>query len=598
VIRSRPRRLRSLPLLAGLLLPGLAVGPASQAGQLRVTLEDPGADGPLTAGQAPVAITGRAEVLGSRPPLEVFLVLDSSKSLRRTDPEGRMVAGARGLAWNLLAMGKTRVGLVDVDTESRLLVPLTSRRDLVPEALERIEPRGRSNLTLGIETALAAFAREGEDGAVRALLLFTDGLAGYGELMEAARSARRQGVAIHTVLLGFESRGASLLQEIAAEARGTFVRMSDPGRLTSAFLDLRATGVEEVTLSVPGRPPVPARIAGTRFEASLPLPAGEHAVTATARGPAGLEARDRLLVSVREPGCAELQVAAVRDGEFTASLSRRHVEIVLDASNSMWGPLDGRPKLDAARQAIGALVSSLPEDLHLGLRAYGSRKSRLERNCTDSERLVPMGAGNARAIREAMAGLQPRGQTPMAYALEQVAGDLSGIAGERSVVLVTDGIESCGGDPVAAARALQADGPVPVHVIGFGLPSRLDEDQASLGAIAEAGGGRFVNARSARELREALDGTVGAVFRIAQEGVEVARGLLGAPDPLRLEAGDYTLTIDGPTPFTRSVTLEGGERLSISIEVRPGGLNASETRAPTGYAACSGAAEEWPASAP
>ena len=105
----------------------------------------------------------------------------------------------------------------------------------------------------------------------------------------------------------------------------------------------------------------------------------------------------------------------------------------------------------------------------------GNPRQRVRRGCGLRRRPGPQelpgslfqsgsGPGSRAAIRDAIAGLKPRGQTPLAYALEQVRGDLAGVRGERAVVLVTDGIESCGGDPAAAARALRAEG-VPVHVI-------------------------------------------------------------------------------------------------------------------------------------
>ena len=116
---------------------------------------------------------------------------------------------------------------------------------------------------------------------------------------------------------------------------------------------------------------------------------------------------------------------------------------------------------------------------------------------------MSFGGSDRSAIRRAIAGVKPRGQTPLGYSLEQVAADFGSFRGERAVVLVTDGLESCGGDPVAAARRLHQESGVTVHVIGFGLGSAADADAASLRAIAQASGGRFVSAGSAAELRDA-----------------------------------------------------------------------------------------------
>jgi Mg-chelatase subunit ChlD len=581
-------------LVAAILLTSAALS-AARAGQIRVSLEDPAPDRVLTAAGSPVEIRGRAEILGSRAGLDVFLVLDSSKSLWRTDPQKHLAAGARTLAWNLLALGRTRIGIIDVDTESRMLAPLTTRRDLIFEALGTLDQEGKSNLATGIRMALEGFEKHAEPGSTRAVLLFTDGLTDAGEMLRASWTARDQGVAIHTILLGFETLGEWLLQEIAAKTRGTFLRMTDPARLSPAFLDLRTTGVEEVTLAVNGGEPVAAQIAGASFHGRLQLSVGENRIVARATSPTGARAEDVVTLTVRAPGCSELELHATRDGKETVSLAERNVEIVLDASNSMWGRMQDRTKLEVARRTLEALISSLPADLRIGLRAYGHRHRHELRKCEDSELLVPLGPGSREPIREAIAGLRPRGQTPLAHSLREVAWDFEGLRGERAVVLVTDGIESCGGDPVAAARDLQGNGALPVHVIGFGLDGHAHEDTASLRAIAEASGGRFLTARNARELRDALAGTVGTAFRVFRDGSEVAAGTLGGNTPIRLGAGHYSVQLDGNSPFSTPVTLTSGERLILTLEIEGDRARPAERSVPTVYTACSDSPTTYPA---
>lgn len=565
---------------------GAAASPAARAGQLRIEIDDPAADGPLTAMDAPVEVRGSAQIFGARRGLDLFLVLDTSKSLRRTDPDDHLGAGARALAWNLLALGHTRIGIVDFDSEGRIATPLTTRRDQIRDALDALDQQGRSNLAAGLRKALEGFEKDAEPGSARVVLLFSDGRSDAAEVRRASRQARQQGVAVHAILVGSDSGGEALLREVAAQTRGTFRRLTDPARLTPAFLDLRTTGVEEVALVVNGGEPVPAQIAGSRFYALLRLPAGESRIVARATSPAGATAEDAIRVTVRAPGCAELELRATRDGKETLSLAERNVEIVLDASNSMWGRMQDLTKLDVAQQALHQLVSSLPPDLRIGLRAYGHGHRHELRQCEDSELLVPLRPGSREAIRKAIAGLEPRGQTPLAHSLEQVARDFDGLRGERAVVLVTDGLESCGGDPVAAASRLQKDGALPVHVIGFGLAGEADEDAASLRAIAKASGGRFLSARSARELRDALAGTVGTAFRVQREGSEVAAGVLGGDEPVRLEAGDYTVELEGFPPLRTPVTLASGERLTLTIEIEKERARPSARSTPTGYSAC------------
>jgi len=199
---------------------------------------------------------------------------------------------------------------------------------------------------------------------------------------------------------------------------------------------------------------------------------------------------------------------------------------------------------------------------------------------------VPFAAGNRQPIREAIVSFKPRGQTPLGYSLQQVTADFGDFQGERAVVLVTDGIESCGGDPVGAARALQENGSFPVHVIGFGLGTGEDEDQRSLSAIAEASGGKFLTARSAEELREALSVSVGTAFRVSRGGLTVAEGTLGANDLIPLPAGDYMVRIDSAPPRELPVELLAEENLTMVLERSGETLSLTERRRPADYRVC------------
>ena len=182
--------------------------------------------------------------------------------------------------------------------------------------------------------------------------------------------------------------------------------------------------------------------------------------------------------------------------------------------------------------------------------------------------------------------MRPRGQTPIDYALRQVGRDLAHAPGERAVILLTDGIESCGGDPVGAARALQESGSLPVHVIGFGLGSGEDENQRSLSAIAEASGGKFLTARSAEELREALSVSVGTAFRVARGGLTLAEGTLGANELILLPAGDYVLQIDSAPPRELPVELLAEENLTMVLERNGETLSRAEQRRTADYRFC------------
>ncbi|MFQ5514035.1 MAG: VWA domain-containing protein [Myxococcota bacterium] len=658
--------------------------------RLELEIHSPASDALLTGWEGSVAVEGGASVFGGVRYLDLMLVLDTSKSLLRTDPRNKRTAGAAGLVESLPAREALQIGVVDFDRKARLVSPLTTDRERVLAAIRSLDRVGSTNLSAGIALALEELEKSARPGSSRVILLFTDGKTNAEKARRAMQEARLRGVAIHTLLLGSSEKGSAILREIAAGTGGSFIQVHDPDKLPEAFLNLRTTGVEGVTVAVNGEPPVPVELYGGQFRVQVPLRLGSNEIVATATSvdgqsatrrvtvtvtgpmklkietpsdgtlferrevrtrvegivdafaelPAGrtdvprawdvasvllrvddsppvpavlegdrfraelslhegenrivavaqsLDGRsvgDTIRVRVHAPGCAALKIEALRDGRPALSISDRSVELVFDASNSMWGRIDDRPKISIAKEILDSALGWLPEDVTLALRAYGHQHRRELHECTDSKLLVPFGHEARTEIRSAIATLKPRGQTPIAYTLEQIAADFAGREGERAVVLVTDGIESCGGDPVAAARSLRAAANAPVHVIGFGLSSEVDEDPASLSAIAEASGGRFLTARNADELREALAVTVGTPVRVLQHGREVARTALGSDETLRLPAGEYQIRVESDPVRELEANLASEEALTVVIERRAGQIQESLRRAPTDYVRC------------
>ncbi len=214
------------------------------------------------------------------------------------------------------------------------------------------------------------------------------------------------------------------------------------------------------------------------------------------------------------PGPARVDLA----GSTTSWL-----EVILDVSNSMWGQIDGRPKIELAREALSGALSDLPSNVAVGLRAYGHRVSveDKEAGCTDTEQLLAPAPGNGPAIIGMAKGLTPRGQTPIARSLQESARDMREQGSGGVILLVSDGVESCGGDPVAVAAELSASGlDVVLHTVGLGV---IAEEAAALSALAEAGGGRYFNAPSGAELLEG----VGTAVRSSAEFV-LQRDQLGS----------------------------------------------------------------------
>lgn len=188
----------------------------------------------------------------------------------------------------------------------------------------------------------------------------------------------------------------------------------------------------------------------------------------------------------------------------TPALADENVMVVFDGSNSMWGQIDGTAKIEIARNVMENLLGDWVDDRNVGLMAYGHRR---RGDCSDIEMLVQPGAQSRSSILETINKITPTGKTPLTDAVEQAAKALSYKDQPATVVLISDGLESCERDPCALADALSKGGVgFTAHVVGFGLKS--DEDAQSLACIAERTGGQYITASNADELGSALS-TVG-----------------------------------------------------------------------------------------
>jgi Mg-chelatase subunit ChlD len=557
----------TLAALTSVLVCSLATSVSGAADQdgLQIEIQSPFNDFVVTSGETTIEVEGVASRIGGVRYLDMIFVMDTSTSLRGTDPSDYRSAGAVGLVENLSPRSDIKIGVVSFDSKGELAQPMTSDREQVIRALQNMPRSGSTNLAAGISTALKELETHGRPGASRVIMLFTDGQSNRKKAHGAAVKAQAQGVTIQTLLLGSSKTGTEILDEIAWATGGSLVRVSNPAMLPEAFLNLRTTGVDSVTLSVNSSAPIPARLAGGTFIGSLPLELGENRIVAFATSIDGQTRESAITVTVRDASCAALEVAATKAGRPVLSLSDRSVEIVVDASRSMWGRMNGEPKMAVAKVILQDVSYWFPEDLDLALRAYGSTSPSDSNDCSDSMLLVPFGDENREPIRHAIAGLRPLGQTPIAYALNQASRDFGAMQADRAVVLVTDGIESCGGDPVWAARELREQGII-VHVIGFGLGNAADEDTASLRAVSNASGGHYVTAGSAEELKAALAQTVATSFSVFKGSTEVASGSLGSGEPMYLPGGDYRVVLHSSPPQDVAVSLSPSDSVTLTLQ--------------------------------
>jgi Ca-activated chloride channel homolog len=166
---------------------------------------------------------------------------------------------------------------------------------------------------------------------------------------------------------------------------------------------------------------------------------------------------------------------------------------LLDASGSMldnWGR--NQTKLNAAKSILSKIVDSLRQNnrIELALRLYGHKSPPGVNNCKDTDLEVPFKINNHQQIIDRINQIKPKGVTPISYALEQSANDFPAQSGYRNIViLITDGIESCGGDPCAVSQALQRKGVfLQPYIIGLGMKAERSLDCAGIFLNAETPG--------------------------------------------------------------------------------------------------------------
>ncbi len=177
--------------------------------------------------------------------------------------------------------------------------------------------------------------------------------------------------------------------------------------------------------------------------------------------------------------------------------------LILDGSGSMWGQIEGENKIVIARRVLSELIDALPDDQTVALVAYGHRR---KADCSDIELVAPLAAIDKAALKATVNGLNPKGKTPITKSVQQAFEVIRGRPQGATVILVSDGLETCNGDPCAAVRAAKQEGiNFVMHIVGFDVAG---EDVSQLECAAQAGNGLFLSAENACELGAALEAAV------------------------------------------------------------------------------------------
>lgn len=187
---------------------------------------------------------------------------------------------------------------------------------------------------------------------------------------------------------------------------------------------------------------------------------------------------------------------------FTMDASAKNILFIVDGSNSMWAKIEKKTKIDITKKVLGDRIRNLPDTgVKAGLMVYGHRR---QKDCNDIEQMVELKPLDKAKMIAKINSIKPRGKTPMAASIELAVKNLANRKDRTTIILMTDGKETCSTDPRGVIEKLkkQAKNKFILNVVGFDI---VDENDArQLKSLAEAGGGRYYTAATIVGLDEAF----------------------------------------------------------------------------------------------
>jgi hypothetical protein len=238
------------------------------------------------------------------------------------------------------------------------------------------------------------------------------------------------------------------------------------------------------------------------------------------------------------------------------------IEIILDASGSMLQKLGSQRRIDIAKQTLTKLTSAtIPAGTPFAFRVFGREVDSCQ---TDLD--VPLGPLNPAAVGQRISALVARNgaKTPIGASLDKAADDLKGATGEKLIVLVTDGEETCGGDPAAAIDRLRKAGVTTrVSIVGFALED--DKLASTFRRWADAGGGAFFDAKDAAGLDKSLTEAMRSGFEVLNaQGQVIASGIAGG-DAVQVPAGNHTVRLKGSSKASKPAVVNPRDTTTVAF---------------------------------
>ena len=238
---------------------------------------------------------------------------------------------------------------------------------------------------------------------------------------------------------------------------------------------------------------------------------------------------------------------------------------IYDASGSMWGQLDGKTKKEIASNVLSDVINKLPENQRIGLIAYGHRK---KGDCNDIENLVSLSNTSKISISNAVKEINPLGKTPLSRSAQMAIKALEVSQEKATIILVTDGIESCDGDLCEVISDAKSKGiDFKLHIVGFGIK---DEEKEALICATNAGGGNYYDAQNTTGLAEGLEEATNQTVDKSKGNFSIYAIKNNAPVDVLVKAFDKTSekVVDGDRSYrdTAFLNLPKG---SYHIQIQP-----------------------------
>ncbi len=260
------------------------------------------------------------------------------------------------------------------------------------------------------------------------------------------------------------------------------------------------------------------------------------------------------------PGLLRVVAGAGAGAGDTGAGAGSAVQLILDASGSMLQRMEGRRRIEIAKEVLTEAVQKhIPAGTPTALRVFGHRTP----NACQTELEIPLGPLDPEAAVQKLAAINAKNlaRTPIGDSLAAIPKDLGRSPGGALIVLVTDGEETCGGDPLAEIEKLKAAGfEINLNIIGFAIDDQALADQFT--RWADAGSGRYFAANDAEGLSDAVAQALMIPYTVYDQNGEVmVNGVVGA-EPVELAQGVYRIVVGGTSKrvFSDVEIVAGSER--------------------------------------